>query len=597
MPGLFEHLIKAPVNHGNCPVEHGDLLQGRWTDADIWVCFAVRNVGEARGTWRIDFDGVTSEGYSLRVVNRDEELPILTAPTQRTMAQLETGGPRLASLPFPILPGETVEIWIHIDADTNLGASLAQGVPRLVPEQVFDAAANARQFVLGGHLAASVLLSALFLAFARLLSFRPARRYAYYFMAATVSLIAYDGYFAVLFPTVPVPWTTAANQLVEMLMIVLYFGFLASFVRESIGAHRLLTVARCFIWAVPAAVIFGFVIAGAGEALKLDAAEGVAAIGAVLGTVAPWIDGGSIIVLWTTLSVWSSVLLIRRGTDGAWLFAAGAWLLMLSPLVGASALGWSDNGILRNEIVRNVLVLAGAVIFAAAMVRLTVGLRTQRDLATREALEAAREKLRLSEGRLAARTDLSHARGLAERHRQRLALTGHDLRQPLVSAETEAIPLQIILQNAMRMFRSEAKAKGLSIRVATTTAVVDSNPVALIRIVSNLVSNAVKYTHAGGILIGVRHRAGALSVDIYDTGPGLSREQMDRVRRSCRRGDTDSENEGEGLELASVEDLARENGLTLTVQSRPGKGSRFSLEGLEALDPLADFTGTLGPHA
>ncbi len=455
--------------------------------------------------------------------------------------------------------------------------------------------ANARQFVLGGHLTASVLLTALFLAFARLLSFQPARRYAYYFMATTVSLIAYDGYFAVLFPTIPVLWTTAANRLVEMLMIVLYFGFLASFVRESIGAHRILTFASCFMWAVPGTLILGAVVAGAGEALKLDATEGGAATGAVLRTVAPWIDDGSIIVLWTTLSVWSSVLLIRRGTDGAWLFAAGAWLLMLSPLVGVPALGRSDSGLLPTEIVRNFLALAGAIIFAAAMVCLTVGLRAQRDRATREALETARE--RLSKGRLAARTDLSHARGLAERHRQRLALTGHDLRPPLVSAETEAIPLQIVLQNAMRMFRSEATAKGLSIRAATTTAVVDSNPVALIRIVSNLVSNAVKYTHAGGILIGVRHRAGALSVDIYDTGPGLSQEQMDRVRRSCRRGDTDGENEGEGLELASVEDLAREHGLTLTVQSRPGKGSRFSIEGLTALDPRAGFTGTLGPHA
>ena len=647
MPGLFEHLINASGNHENCPVEHGDRLQGRWIDTDMWVCFAIRNVGLARGTWRIDFDGVIGEGYSFRVVYRGEELQILTAPTERTMAQLETGGPWLASLPFAILPGETVEIWIYVNAATNLGTPLGLGVPRLVPEQVFDATANARQFVLGGHLTTSVLLTTLFLAFARLLSFRPAQRYAYYFMAATVSLIAYDGYLAALFPTIPVLWITAANRLVEMLMIVLYFGFLASFVRESIGAHRILSVARWFMWAVPGAVILGAVIAAAGEALKLDATAGTAETGALLGTVAPWIYGGSIIVLWTILSIWSAALLIRRGTDGAWLFAAGAWLLMLSPFVGAPALGWSDSGFLRTEIVRDILVLVDAVIFAAAMVRLTFGLRTQRDRATREALDTAREKLRLSEGLLAARKDLSHARGLAEQHRSRLALTGHDLRQPLLSlrlaldddmvlsgglrealdssldylktvldqilidtrpasaanepapqpnAETEAIPLHVILQNAMRMFRSEAEAKGLSIRTATTTAVVDSNPVALICIVSNLVSNAVKYTHAGGVLIGVRHRGGTLSVDIYDTGPGMSQDQVSRVRRSYRRGDAAGENDGEGLGLASVEDLARENGLTLTVHSRPGKGSRFSIEGLTALDSSAGFAGTLGPH-
>lgn len=631
---LFEHLVHAPAAGSPC---HGDGIEPLgtlWIEAETSACLSLKNIGTERGTWRIDFEGIIGQGYTFSVVQGREAKQVLTAPQGRSLSQLETGGPWLASLPISILPDETVEIWVRFDALTNLATPVSNSRPRLVPEQTFDADTRTRLFLLGGQLACSALLIAFFFAFAHLLSFRPARRYAFYFAAATLFLVAYDGYLVALFPNQSLNLMLMPNRFIEMAMIILYFRFIASFVSESIGRHRLVSMVRWFIWGVPLALIAGGLVAAAGETLKLDSFEawGMTEFGAWLGGVAPCVYGAIIIAVWTTLSLWSSVLLVHRRTDGALLFAAGAVLLMLAPLYGAlgpGVFGWPQADLFRDG-----LILVDAIIFAAAMVRLTFALRAERDRAAQEALAATEEKLRLSEGLLGARKDLDRARGLAEQHRSKLALTGHDLRQPLMSLglaldedaslsrnlrdsldtsvsylksvldkilvdtrpaehgpalgakpvpESEPMPVQILLENAVRMFQSEAEAKGLSIRAVPTSVVVATNPVALIRIISNFVSNAVKYTLTGGILIGVRRRNGAIAVEVYDTGPGLSADEMQAISRPYGRGHTSNGTEGEGLGLESVQILARENGLTLTIKSTPRRGSRFSVEGLLAV--------------
>nr|WP_255564438.1 ATP-binding protein [Mameliella sp. CS4] len=95
------------------------------------------------------------------------------------------------------------------------------------------------------------------------------------------------------------------------------------------------------------------------------------------------------------------------------------------------------------------------------------------------------------------------------------------------------------------------------------------------RILSNLVSNAVKYTRAGRILVGVRRQGDGLVLQVLDTGPGMTEDALARNMKAWQSG-TDSK--GHGLGLAICHQLARQNGLVLQARSRVGKGTAFSLE-------------------
>lgn len=79
-----------------------------------------------------------------------------------------------------------------------------------------------------------------------------------------------------------------------------------------------------------------------------------------------------------------------------------------------------------------------------------------------------------------------------------------------------------VLRGVADMFGAEATAKGLDLRLvlATQDAKVAAYP--LMRVVANLVSNAIKYTREGGILVALRREGDGHRIEVHDTGPGLS---------------------------------------------------------------------------
>ncbi len=635
--GVFDRLILLSHSEEACPGDGSGKLDMPWVASDTWACLRIRNTGQTPDIWRLDFGGTLGEGYTFWLFQGDRKSQILSAPFARTLAQLETAGPWLASLPFTLLPDETVEIRVLLNAGAWFGDVLSSGLPKLVPEQAYDRALDKRLFLLGAQLAACVLLIGFFLSFSALLRSTPARRYALYFIAATVTLIAYYGLFSYLFPSHPVQRVLAANRFIEIVMIVLHMRFIVSFVRDSIGSHRLLRLSPWLIWAVPLSFGAIFVLQGVSTYLYDHAAPGgvIAAFGDWLWDNGVFIYPVTVIVAWSTLSIWSAAILLHRNTDGAWFFAAGTVLLLVAPCVQFFLAFNSVVDIFTVIYFASALGLVDAIIFAAAIVRLTFGLRAQRDHALQKALTASQEKLHLSQSLLFARENLDTARELAEQHRTRLALTGHDLRQPLLSLrlaldkenavsptlreslstslsylktvldqiladtrpqetvaaptthiapQSEPIPLQIIMQNAVRMFQGEASAKHLSLDMVHSSAVAATEPVALIRVVSNLVSNAVKYTDNGRVLIGVRRHAGMVAIEVHDTGPGLTKAQILAIQQSYHRGEASRGTEGEGIGLAGVQLLAAQNNLSLTIRSRPGAGSCFAIEGLQLMD-------------
>ncbi len=128
-------------------------------------------------------------------------------------------------------------------------------------------------------------------------------------------------------------------------------------------------------------------------------------------------------------------------------------------------------------------------------------------------------------------------------------------------------------------FESQAAGKGLDLHVVHSDAVVRSDPVLLGRIVQNLLSNAVRYTDRGGILLGCRRRGTHLSIEVWDTGPGIPKPQQAMIFEDhYQLGNPHRDrNKGLGLGLAIVRRTARLLGHRVELRSTLGKGSRFAV--------------------
>ncbi|MGH1413833.1 MAG: MFS domain-containing histidine kinase [Pelagimonas sp.] len=321
----------------------------------------------------------------------------------------------------------------------------------------------------------------------------------------------------------------------------------------------------------------------------------VSARGFAQDTVAPpvgaiWVSGlavlGAMIVIGLMLS----------GLGGRWLDAPSAMRVVFAALLLATMTFLSAN---------------------------VVALRRRHLSAVEARVVALEAEAQRANELLESERNYAQARDLAAQRQRQLATASHDLRQPLMSLrmtfdslakemqpevktrlndafdylgalatgyvddsvpesemetepeqqESEPYPLSVPLGTVLQMFEGEAQAKGVSLRVVTCDALTTAPPLALMRIVTNLVSNAIKYTETGGVLVGVRHGK-RLRICVLDTGPGMSAEDIAQFRQAYSKGGS---SQGHGLGLAVCFDLARENNMDLEVTSVRGKGSCFSL--------------------
>ncbi|MBN9886477.1 PAS-domain containing protein [Salipiger abyssi] len=121
-----------------------------------------------------------------------------------------------------------------------------------------------------------------------------------------------------------------------------------------------------------------------------------------------------------------------------------------------------------------------------------------------------------------------------------------------------------------------AARKGLSLRMIDSGLTVETDPAYMRRVVQNLVANAIRYTEAGRVVVGVRRQAGTARIEVWDTGPGIAEEDQSAIFEEFRRLDTRaSSNDGLGLGLAIVERACARLGHPLGLWSEPGRGSCF----------------------
>lgn len=300
-------------------------------------------------------------------------------------------------------------------------------------------------------------------------------------------------------------------------------------------------------------------------------------------------------------------------------------------VVGALATGWLQQIVplpLAIKAIYAAALLATLTNFAAHI----LAIRREHAQAVAARIDALEQEAKRSQELLEAEKNYSRARDLARLRQRQLATASHDLKQPLTSlrmtldslggqmdpalrsrmAEAfdymEALsgeylrdaaraedageheddpsppldtpeaedpyPLSLILQTLHQMFQQEAISKGLRLTVVASSIQTTLPPLVLMRIVSNLVSNAVAHTETGRVLAGVRRRPTGAEIQICDTGQGMNAAEIARFAEAGQKGE---KSQGHGLGLAVCHALAAEHGLDLTVRSVPGRGTVFRL--------------------
>jgi signal transduction histidine kinase/CheY-like chemotaxis protein len=136
-----------------------------------------------------------------------------------------------------------------------------------------------------------------------------------------------------------------------------------------------------------------------------------------------------------------------------------------------------------------------------------------------------------------------------------------------------------LLAHLAEEYGPQAASCGLTMHVVSSTAFVQTDRALFQRALANLISNAIRYTKAGRILIGCRRRSETISVEVWDTGIGIPEAMRPYIFEEFRQVGTPprGQEKGVGLGLAIVERIGRLLALQIDVRSQVGHGSCFAL--------------------
>ena len=144
----------------------------------------------------------------------------------------------------------------------------------------------------------------------------------------------------------------------------------------------------------------------------------------------------------------------------------------------------------------------------------------------------------------------------------------------------EDVRLEPLMESLSREFRMLAEPHGVELRCVMSGAVVRTDIALLRRVLQNFLSNAVRYTSSGRILLGVRRMRAACRIEVWDTGCGIAADKTDEIFEEFRRLDSPQTGieRGAGLGLAIVRTIAKLLNCEVRVRSWTGLGSVFSIE-------------------
>jgi two-component system, chemotaxis family, CheB/CheR fusion protein len=149
-----------------------------------------------------------------------------------------------------------------------------------------------------------------------------------------------------------------------------------------------------------------------------------------------------------------------------------------------------------------------------------------------------------------------------------------------VRTEMVSFPINDLLERLKDEFSFHAQSQGLELRVVRCSLSIQSDPHLLEQMIRNLLSNALKYTEHGKVLLGCRRRNGMLAIKVGDTGVGIPEIELQAIFEEYHQLDNAARerSRGLGLGLSIVQRLGNMLGHRVRVRSRPGKGSIFTIE-------------------
>ncbi len=150
----------------------------------------------------------------------------------------------------------------------------------------------------------------------------------------------------------------------------------------------------------------------------------------------------------------------------------------------------------------------------------------------------------------------------------------------VIKADVSAFAIHQLLGNLAVEHQHLAKSVGLTLDFVPSSVLIKSDIHLLARILRNFLSNAIRYTQSGRVLLGCRRYADYVSIEVWDTGIGVPEDKQEEIFQEFKRGDGQrlKQDRGLGLGLAIVDKITRILGHRVRVSSQLGKGSVFAVE-------------------
>jgi signal transduction histidine kinase len=149
----------------------------------------------------------------------------------------------------------------------------------------------------------------------------------------------------------------------------------------------------------------------------------------------------------------------------------------------------------------------------------------------------------------------------------------------VVQTAAQTFPIRDIFRRLYQQFGGDAEARSLALRFRATRRIVRTDPLLMERVLGNLVQNALRYTHDGGVLVAARRNPRGIALEVWDTGLGIPADKIEMIFREFYQIDNPERDRsrGLGMGLAIVQRICTLLRHPLEVHSTVGRGSVFRI--------------------
>ncbi len=567
-------------------------------DGGVWLRMSVTNTSPRPGEWMIDIQRPFVDELLVAKLRPGEPPEILLQAHNHTAMSERPVASQYWVAPLWMEAGETAEIMVGLRSSGGSWMPLTFATAeRMRTAHMQESRFN---WLVNGAIAAMIAAA---LAMGRLVGWRLSLSFAAYAGAGALFVANNEGYLhQFAWPDQP-QWFAPLNAFLLPAMAAAGLEFARRFVdlpklngqhnRRLVGieiALIVLALVAAFAWHSPILQTLLYVAVGLAALVYL-----------ALGLTA-----------WRAKVLGGVPFLIGTGLLGLTLIFMAAVLAMPGRLPLTVALDYFHG----------TLLLESFAFFIAIVVRMLAMQQRLNQSLTAE-VAATQAKLELEEALRHSREKYDAAKSKAEHMRNRLASTSHDLQQPLLALRgrlrqlqgsdspqdkdvtaaldyletvterglqdtspdnplagekpdegAETFRISIALDNCAAMFRNEAQGAGVQLSVEHGDELVTTDPVDLMRALSNLISNALKHGQASSVSVSTQGAGEQLAITITDNGVGMSPKALDQTMQPYAKG---SDSAGHGLGLALVREFASRKGHGFDGVSAEGEGTTFTL--------------------